>query len=251
MAIPGHPSVPEPNDLIAVWKTIEGERFQNYRACFTILDEAAISRDWIHSVGAGIDGGTPPKVWEAWVQSGFAKPLQAPRTHPIRSKSAQLPKTDDDLALLRTIYEWYAENPIGFEACAGVLAGLLLRDVSELSLTRPWRDGGRDAIGRLRLGKGAASIEVTFALEAKCYSQSNSVGVREVSRLISRIKHREFGVLVTTSFVDRQAYAEVVEDGHPVILVTGDDIVRLLRTAGYDTPQRIVAWLDGLDKVGR
>ena len=38
---------------------------------------------------------------------------------------------------------------------------------------------------------------------------SNTVGVREVSRLISRIRHRQFGVLVTTSVVGRQAYEEV------------------------------------------
>jgi cystathionine beta-lyase family protein involved in aluminum resistance len=89
---------------------------------------------------------------------------------------------------------------------------------------------------------------VAFALEAKCYSEANSVGVREVSRLVSRIKHREFGVLVTTSFVDRQAYQEVVEDGHPVILVAARDIVGLLRGAGYTTPKLVETWLDGLHK---
>jgi hypothetical protein len=33
-------------------------------------------------------------------------------------------------------------------------------------------------------------------------------GVREMSRLISRLRHRQFGVLVTTSYVDNQAYRE-------------------------------------------
>jgi Restriction endonuclease len=42
----------------------------------------------------------------------------------------------------------------------------------------------------------------------------NSVGVKELARLISRIKHREFGVLVTTSYVNEQAYREVRDDGH-------------------------------------
>lgn len=85
-----------------------------------------------------------------------------------------------------------------------------------------------------------------FALEAKCYGPKNSVGVRELSRLISRIKHREFGVLVTTSYVDKQAYQEVTDDGHPVILTTARDIVGLLRSAGVQTPEQVAAWLDGI-----
>ena len=116
-------------------------------------------------------------------------------------------------------------------------------------MTRPWRDGGRDATGKLRIGKGSASIEVTFALEAKCYSPANSVGVREISRLISRIKHREFGVLLTTSFVNQQAYSEVVEDRHPVIIVTAHDIIGLLRAAGHDTPTRLGIWMDSIEKA--
>lgn len=67
-----------------------------------------------------------------------------------------------------------------------------------------------------------------------------------MSRLISRIKHREFGVLVTTSYVDRQAYREVTDDGHPVILIAAQDIVGLLRSAGVRTPLQVDAWLDGI-----
>ncbi len=36
----------------------------------------------------------------------------------------------------------------------------------------------------------------------------NSVGVKELARRISRIKHGEFGALVTTSYVNGQAYRE-------------------------------------------
>jgi hypothetical protein len=164
----------------------------------------------------------------------------------IRSKGEQLPATPDDQALIEVIRRRYKDNPYGFEACAGALTRLLLPDVSRLDLTRPWRDGGRDGIGRLRIGRSPAAIEVDFALEAKCYAISNAVGVREVSRLISRIKHREFGVLITTSYVDRQAYQEVTDDGHPVILVTAQDIVRLLHSAGLQTPTQVDAWLDGI-----
>jgi hypothetical protein len=182
----------------------------------------------------------------AWVENGVAKPLEAPRTQLIRTKAEQLPSNDKDRVLIRVIKDRYHSNPFGFEACAGMLTKLLLGNVTKLDLTRPWRDGGRDGIGMLRLGCGSASIEVTFALEAKCYGLTSSVGVREVSRLISRIKHREFGVLVTTSFIDRQAYQEVVDDGHPVIFVAAIDIVRLLRNAGYSSQTLVSSWLDGI-----
>lgn len=86
----------------------------------------------------------------------------------------------------------------------------------DFSLTRPWRDGGRDALGFYSIstgGKVNASLKIDCALEAKCYSPNNGVGVKEMSRLISRIRYRQFGIMITTSYVDKQAYQEVVEDG--------------------------------------
>ena len=246
LAVPGSPALASTEDLVALWKTTEGQRFQNYKAVFTVLDEAVISRAWVHAVGRGGASELAPDAWKSWVATGGIRPLMAPRSLLIRNKTEQLPSTPDDLALIEAIRQRYKENPYGFEACAGALTRLLLPDVSRLDLTRPWRDGGRDGIGRLRIGRGLAAIEVDFALEAKCYAANNAVGVREVSRLISRIKHREFGVLVTTSYIDRQAYQEVTDDGHPVILVAAQDIVGLLRSAGLQTPTQVEAWLDGV-----
>jgi hypothetical protein len=216
---------------------------------FTILDEAIISREWVKSIGSGLaNPEEEPKSWRSWVMTGSVDALLAPKTLLVRSKAEQLPASNEDRDLIDVIRNRYKEDPTGFEACAGAITRLLLPDVSRLDITRPWRDGGRDGIGTLRLGRGLASINVVFALEAKCYSAKNSVGVREVSRLISRIKNREFGVLVTTSFVDKQAYSEVIDDGHPVILVTASDIVRLLRSAGYSSPALVESWLAGFSK---
>lgn len=50
-----------------------------------------------------------------------------------------------------------------------------------------------------------------------------------MSRLISRIRYRQFRILITTSYVDNQAYNEVVEDGHPILIVTASDIAGILR----------------------
>jgi hypothetical protein len=120
------------------------------------------------------------------------------------------------------------------------------KNVISYDITRPWMDGGRDAVGKYRIGLESTAIEVDFALEAKCYSIDSSVGVKETSRLISRLRHRQFGVFVTTSFIQRQAYKEIVEDRHPVIIIAAIDIVRILKNAGYSTEEDVKLWLSGI-----
>ncbi|WP_444929135.1 restriction endonuclease [Microbulbifer sp. SSSA002] len=65
-------------------------------------------------------------------------------------------------------------------------------------------------------------------MEAKCYAINNGVGVKELSRLISRLRHRQFGVLVITSYLASQAYKELKSDEHPVVVLSAIDIARLL-----------------------
>ncbi|QXG29259.1 restriction endonuclease [Pseudomonas viridiflava] len=246
LAVPGHEALSSNEDLVAVWKSSGKQRFQNYRAVFTILDEAVVSRAWIQEFVLGT-ACKPPVSWELWVATGVAKALIAPRTQLVRSKKEQLPESDGDKKLMNIIRERFSKNYVAFEVCAAALCKMLLPNVLSLELTRPWRDGGRDGVGVLELGKGAAAINVVFALEAKCYSEKKSVGVRDVSRLISRIRHREFGVFVTTSFIGAQAYKEIVDDGHPLILVSAIDILSLLKSSGYSTPQLLNEWLSGLE----
>ena len=72
-------------------------------------------------------------------------------------------------------------------------------------------------------------LDVTFAVEAKCYNPySNSVGVKELSRLLSRIRYRQFGVMVTTSYVGPDAYKELIEDEQPIAIISGGDLIELL-----------------------
>ena len=105
-------------------------------------------------------------------------------------------------------------------------------------------DGGRDAIGKYRIGIDKSNIQVEFAIEAKRYEINNSVGVKETSRLISRLKHREFGILVTTSYVDMQTYKEIVEDGHPIIIISAIDIVDILKKSGIKNSRDVKKWLE-------
>lgn len=116
--------------------------------------------------------------------------------------------------------------------------------MDRIDVTRPWRDGGRDAVGDYLLGPGDDPVAVEFALEAKCYEPSHSVGVRWTSRLISRLRHRQFGVLVTTSYVHAQAYQEIREDGHPVVILAGRDLVDILKKSGHDTAAAVIRFLN-------
>lgn len=119
----------------------------------------------------------------------------------------------------------------------------------DFNLIRPWRDGGRDAIGYYSInggGKVNAPLKIDCALEAKCYAESNRVGVKQMSRLISRIRYRQFGILMTTSYVDSQAYQEVVEDGNLILVVTATDVARILRMNSI-TSEDIDEYLSSID----
>jgi len=137
-----------------------------------------------------------------------------------------------------------------FEAFAARIFQMQDQRVVIDQLTRNVVDGGRDAVGHYRLGLIHDPVQVEFALEAKCYAPSrhgnrpNTVGVKEVSRLISRIRHMQFGVLVTTSAVARQAYQEVREDRHPIVFISGKDIADILITSGYNGRQVLLLFLE-------
>jgi hypothetical protein len=72
LAAPGGPEVSETEDLIAIWKTRGGERFQNYKAVFTILDAPVVSANWIRDLreGRGSMTANAPTAWRRWVETG-------------------------------------------------------------------------------------------------------------------------------------------------------------------------------------
>jgi hypothetical protein len=253
IAAPGEASVSQSEDLVAIWKTKHGQRFQNYRALFTVLDVPVVSRSWLRRVRRGedlIEGA--PAAWLEWCRSGKYSALAAPRVREYRTPAEQLPRSAEELALLSTIVEHYHAHPDGayaFERCAAELFRLMQPSAHSIDLTRPWRDGGRDALGLYRIGLGESAIDVEFALEAKCKtpSRTNSSGVRDTARLVARIRHRQFGVFVTTSCIADQAASELVEDGHPVIVMAGLDIVRTLKEHGYGTTEALAGWLAWVD----
>jgi hypothetical protein len=249
LAVPGAPGLPGTEDLVAIWKISAGQRFQNYRATFTILDVPTVSRAWITALTSGHDPRSgAPTPWLDWVDEGRFRPLTAEPTTVIRTVEEQTPDSHQ-AKLLDRVWRHFAGTPIAFEAFAAYIFGMLDQRVIVDGITRGVVDGGRDAFGRYLLGLDADPVYAEFSLEAKCYrppldgGSPNTVGVKEVSRLISRIRHRQFGVLVTTSVVARQAYEEVREDRHPIIFICGRDIAEILLRNGYSTAERVDALL--------
>ncbi|WP_105101275.1 restriction endonuclease [Microbulbifer pacificus] len=233
LAVPGAQDLGPDEDLVAIWraKGSANQRFQNYKSIFTVLNVPVVSRKWIDDIKEGLTVNSPhaPKTWLDWVKSRKFTPLYAPHSLEIRSKEQQLPAKTEDLKILESIYRKFKENPVRFEYCAVAIAKLMMPAIGSCEITRPWRDGGRDAIGSYKIGSGPSAIEVDFALEAKCYKPGSGVGVKELSRLLSRLRHRQFGVLVTTSYLAPQAYTELKDDNHPVIIISGADIVKILK----------------------
>jgi hypothetical protein len=146
--------------------------------------------------------------------------------------------------LVRAVHKHFAADSVGFESFAAEMWVQSDPHVASIEVTRPSKDGGRDAVGEYRLGPEEDPVRLQFALEAKCYDpDGGGVGMKQVMRLISGIRHRQFGVFVTTAFIHKQAYEEVREDEHPVVFLAGRDIAKLLRRMGLTDAQTVSEYL--------
>lgn len=252
------PSQSEESGLVAIWRQTQGMRFQNYRAQFDLLDCRELSRSWVVAAASGQleeSRQAAPKVWQDWVLRGTTKSLRAPKTISHRSREQQLPRETDriELEILASIQTLLEATPHDFEFVAAEAFKLIEPRVFDLEVTRKTADGGRDAVGRIRIGgdeQDSDGIFSEFALEAKLYPPSSGVGVGDTSRLISRLRHRQFGVLVTTSYLSTQAYKEIRADGHPIVIISGLDLARLLKSRGINSALRVRAWIERILALG-
>lgn len=251
LAVPEDYHLGKENSLKAIWRTSNGERFINYEAHFTILNTKSINREWLSCLinGDSLNSSFAPESWVKYVKYGLTDDiiLRAPKNKEYRSKNEQLPSTNKELKKLDFIYQYYKDDPYKFEYFAAKLVGLMDNNFMNFNITRAVKDGGIDAIGEYRLGHKNNSIKLRCALEAKCYQRDNSNGVKLLSRLISRLKYRDFGIFVTTSYVSEQAYKELLEDGHPVIIISGRDIVEILTNNRINTEESLLNFMDTID----
>jgi hypothetical protein len=244
LAVPGAAHLDASDDLVAIWKSVEGQRFQNYRAVFTVLDLDVVPRAWLAELHKGERlGSYCPKVWRDWVATGRAKALRAERVTRVRSKAQQLGDAQRR-GIANAIHEHFKPNPHAFEHFAAFAVQLMDPNVVRIDVSRPSRDGGRDAVGKYRIGQAQNCVTVDFAVEAKCYAPDSGLGVEVISRLISRLRHRQFGILVTTSYLGNQPYKEIVEDDHPIVVCAGGDLADLLiDRKGLVSAMQVSAWL--------
>jgi len=244
LIVPGGSGVRQDEQLVAVWRSRSGRRYQNYRAIFTVLDVARVSRRWIQDIQSAEPlTENAPRAWRRWVETGAPRPLRADRPLQWRTREEQLPSPGEGTKILAAITQHFAANPTGFEPCAALLWQMMAPAAETQEITRAVVDHGRDAIGTYSLGPASDPIKVSFSLEAKCYAPTTPVTTRHIARLISRIRHREFGVMVTTSYVHKQAYEELREDAHPVVVICGRDIVDLLQARGFESAEAVKTWL--------
>ena len=239
IAVPGGENIDPTRFLLSVWRDSYSGRFQNYESYFTVLDINPIPRAWINDIiqGNAINSIHCPTNWNKWIQKGTYSPLKVPPDKKTRNKADQLPDANDKVGwdMLKAIHGNFPtkKDAIRFEKMAADLFKTSHSNVIDIDVTRPSKDGGRDAIGIYRIGNKENGHTFEFNLEAKCYSPGkNGVGVKGTSRLISRIRHRMFGVMFTTSYIDSQAYKEIIEDEHPIIIICGKDLIELLRKIG-------------------
>lgn len=263
LAVPGYRSKRDSEWLTAVWANrVEGGRFQNYKALFTILDTSSgstnkrnnseVSLAWIDDIlnRESYESQYAPYSWKSFIKDSIYTPLVAKPEKIIRKKEEQLPNTKLGRDILDTLTKFYNQDENGltsydFESFAIDITKAMNPNIVELEPTQKVKDGGFDGIGLYRIfDKVENSINVEFFLEAKCYSINNGIGVKQTSRLISRIRNRQFGILFTTSYVSTQAYEEILDDQHPIVIITGKDIVEfVVGMADIKTIEEFKLWL--------
>lgn len=246
LAVPGAEGLSNLEDLVAVWRRKGHRRFQNYRAVFTILKTESVPYSWLEEI---VSGASPakakscPPAFTRWVKTGKYDPLTTPPMRVPRTKADQDPKPpgmereEKVLAAVRSLSDRQ------FEYFTKSLLRLMDPRYFDLDVARKVVDGGRDVVGKYRVGHDDHLISLEICAEARHWKKA--IGVKEMVRLISRIKHRDFGIFVTTSHFDRGVQKELIEDGHPVVLVAGGDIARIL-IAGELEGAALDRWLDDI-----
>lgn len=243
LAVPGVKNRPSKEWLTAVWgQNKEGDRFQNYKALFTILnpsdgsdadETSAVNLAWLNDIekGKAFESVYAPKEWKKYILDQRYSALITKREKFTRTKDEQLPDNLKQKEMLSLLQAYFIKKDRGysFELFATDLIQSMDEKITNPTVTRPFKDGGFDAEGQYRIFNDVEkNVYVDFYLQAKCYSLNNSVGVKDTSRLISRIKNRQFGIMITTSYVAKQAYEEILEDNHPIVIISGKDIINYL-----------------------
>lgn len=206
----------------------KGIPVKNFCCELSILDANQIDIRWLHYRAKCSDFDQlnigSPKVWSDYIMGNTRKlDMWSKR---ILSKEEQLPsvrsKEATVLSRLRKL------SPTEFEAVVVELFRTLPHVNHKIVRTRPTADGGFDLYGQFSIPY-PVKYEIEFLGEAKKFARDTAVQPKHVSRLVARLNRGQFGIFVTTSYYTRQTQREVLEDGYPVRLFSGNDLVNILQ----------------------
>lgn len=214
--------------LEMTWYDDHGMPIKNYRAELTILDEEEVSVAWLNERTKSSDfkeaNRLAPLTWKDYIKGRIRK-IEVFKKE-IRSVVDQLPKHNSkDASLLERLVKL---SPSEFEAVVVELFKTIPHIQHNIRRTRAVKDGGFDFIGEFLIPY-PLRYKIEFLGEAKKYSRKNGVGPDMISRLVARLGRGQFGIFVTTSYYTKQAQTEVLEDGYPIKLYSGIDIINILR----------------------
>ena len=203
-------------------------RIKNYQWSFAMLDVQSVDPEWIkhRALNNNDNHKSCPLAWKNYVKNGKIKRLQAWRNN-IKSKDSQLPvKRSKEDRFLQSLKEMPYDD---FETiiCSMLQSSNLVHNIDQ---TRKTSDGGFDMIGKFFL-PDPFHYEINFKGEVKRWAGNSSVGVKDISRLVARLRRGEYGLFFTTSYYGRQAQEEVIKDAYPVKLFSGVDMYNLFEAA--------------------
>jgi hypothetical protein len=222
------------DSLETTWYEDKERPIKNFRCHLSILNIEEVPVEWLQkraSVSAiNALNHNCPSVWRDYIAGNTRKLLLWRKS--VRSTGEQLPGIGSDNA--RVLDQIVRLSPEQFERfCTRLLVELAGRSGVQhlIQGTRLVRDGGFDFFGSFTLPV-PLHYEINFKGEAKRYARSNAVGPGAVSRLVARLQRGEYGIFITTSYYTRAAQDEVFQDGYPVKLFSGTDIVTFLHLLG-------------------
>jgi hypothetical protein len=222
------------DSLETTWYEDKERPIKNFRCHLSILDIEEVPVEWLNRRASIIDinalNQNCQNVWRDYITGNTRKLLLWRKS--VRSTGEQLPLigSDDSLVLDQIV----GLSPRQFEKfCTRLLEEIAGRSGVQHLIrgTRFVRDGGFDFFGSFILPV-PLHYEINFKGEAKRYARSNAVGPGDVSRLVARLQRGEYGIFITTSYFTRAAQDEIFQDGYPVRLFSGIDIVIFLRQLG-------------------
>jgi hypothetical protein len=263
LLVPGVDGMPTEDWLVAFYTKLHRSNisFLNFKAFFTILDTSdgsekepnncGISFAWLTDIenGHAYDSEYAPKAWKKYIDGGARKAIKPfVSVEPYPAKELQLPATEEGQKMLSYIHDYFIgiDNGYSFEPFATKIVRMMFPAITEIETTRSYDDGGVDSVGRYQVFKSSENtIKLDFYVQSKCYAMNHGVDTKDTSRLISRIKGRDFGLMFVTSYVCKQAYDEIIHDKHPVGFITGGDIINfLVQKLQIRDTEELKIWLD-------